>query len=314
MPRTPLLAVVALLAAAVGLPSAGAAAKGEERVLVVLATNGPRPYTVAEVQQTAREIETFFQVSSFGQMKLHVDVTPWLSAFTASPGCGGLTNESFEAVVAPARVAADRAGYQMARYDDAIYAIANVRCAFHGETWGREVMLTTQPNLQLAAHELGHTFGLGHAQASSCSANPLGCARDGTGDPLSPMGQGAVDFSVYEKVTLGWIPAQPRVSTPGTYTLAVPTLQTKLRQALVVETEDGDWWIEYRSRPFRGLVVRWVDDLPRPAPFAAPSLLVMDPVKRGRPWIAKGQSYRLPGSFQVTLLRTGAARAQVRLR
>jgi hypothetical protein len=311
--RAPLLAVVALVAGVV-LPSAGAVAKGEERVLVVLATSGPRPYPVADVERTAREADEFFRTSSFGQTRLHIDVTPWLPAFRTSPGCGGLTNESFEAVVAPARVAADRAGYHAARYDDAIYAIADVRCAFHGETWGNEVMLTTQPTLQLAVHELGHTLGLGHAQSSNCPVNPLRCARDGTGDTLSPMGRGTVDFSVYEKVTLGWIPAQTRITAPGTYVLATPTVRTKLRQALIVETFEGAWWVEYRSHPFRGLVVRFVEqDVPR-SPFAPASILITNPTKAGRPWIARGESYRLPGSFRVTLLRAGTAQAQVRLR
>jgi hypothetical protein len=48
--RAPLLAVVALLAAVV-LPSAGAAPKANERVLVVLASTGSKPYSVADVQR-----------------------------------------------------------------------------------------------------------------------------------------------------------------------------------------------------------------------------------------------------------------------
>ena len=95
-------------------------------------------------------------------------MTPWLSAFTANPGCGGTTNRSLEGVVAPAKVAAGRAGFDPAHYDDVIYAIADSHCGFHGATWGNEVMLTRQPNLQLVVHELGHAFGLGHAQAADC--------------------------------------------------------------------------------------------------------------------------------------------------
>ena len=313
MARAPLLAVVALLAGVV-LQSAGAAAKGEERVLVVLATSGPTPYTRADVERTARETDAFFQASSLGRLRLHVDVTPWLAAFNANPGCGGLTNESFEAVLAPARIAADLAGFNPSRYDDAIYAIADAHCAFHGETWGHEVMLTTQPTLQLAAHELGHTFGLGHAQATDCNLHPVRCARDGTGDPMSPMGHGTLDFSAYEKVKLGWLPAQPRVTAPGRYVLAVPTIKATARQALVIDDMDGSWWIEYRAKPFRGLVVRFVEADDARSPFAPPSVLILNPAKSGKPWVARGQSYRIPGSFRVTLLRAGTSTAEVRLR
>jgi hypothetical protein len=312
--RVPLFAVVALLATL--LPQmAGAVAKGQERVLVVLATSGPKPYSVGEVERTVREADAFFQRSSFGQVRLESDVTPWLAAFERNPGCGGLTRESFDAVIAPARLAADRAGYNSARYDETIYAIAESRCAFHGETWGREVMLTRQPTLPLMLHELGHTLGLGHAQSTNCAGGPFksGCDREETGDPLSPMGSGTTDFSAYEKVTLGWLPAQPEVTSAKRYTLATPTYKTTLPQALVVHTEQAAWWIEYRSQ-FRGLVVRFVDHRESHSPFAPSAVLISSPTKAGRPWVARGESYRIPHSFRVTLERAGTARATVRFR
>jgi hypothetical protein len=311
--RAPLYAVVALLAILVP-HTAGAIAKGQQRVLVVLATSGPTPYTVADVEQTAAQAGAFFERSSLGQTRLDSDVTPWLAAFAGNPGCGGLTRESFEAVVGPARLAADRAGYNASHYDETLYAIADSRCAFHGETWGHEVMLTRQPTLQLMLHELGHTLGLGHAQATSCASGPLraGCGIDETGDPFSPMGTGTTDFSAYEKATLGWIPGPPHVTAAKRYTLATPTYKTALPQALVVDTEDGAWWIEYRSQ-FRGLVMRFVDTGGR-TPFAAPAVLVLKPTKVGRPWVARGESFRIPGSFRVVLERAGTARATVRFR
>jgi hypothetical protein len=303
--RAPLFAVVALVATIL-LPSAGAVTKGQERVLLVLATSGPKPYSVADVQGTVRQADSFLEASSLNQVRLQVDVTPWLPAFNANPGCG------FEAALAPARVAAGRAGYNPGVYDDAIYAIADSRCAFHGETWGHEVMLTRQPSLQLLVHELGHTFGLGHAQGATCTGKPLRCSIDETGDPFSPMGNGTLDFSAYEKVTLGWLPSQPHITAAGRYNLATPTFKTKLPQALVVETEETSWWIEYRSQPFRGLLIRSVTER-TPSPFAPPAALILNPTKAARPWIAARQSYRIPDSFRVTLVKAGKAQAQVQL-
>jgi hypothetical protein len=312
VPRAPLLAVAALLATLI-VQSAGAVVKGDERVLVVLATSGPKPYAVADVEQTAAQARSFVSSASFGLVQLRVDVTPWLAAFDANPGCGAGTNRSLESVVAPARAAADQAGFDATRYDDVIYTIADSHCGFHGVTWGHEVMLTRQPNLQLLVHELGHAFGLGHAQASDCITAAGLCGLEETGDPFSPMGSGEVDFSVYEKVMLGWIRPQPHVTVPKRYVLATPTSASRLAQSLIVDTEAGAWWIEYRSRPFRGLLFRFVDNSVVPSPFAESAVLMRKLTKAKRPWLAQGESYRIPGSFRVTLTKAAGGQAEVRL-
>ena len=315
MNRAPLYAVAALLSTTLLVQSAGAVVKGEERVLIVLATAGPKPYTVADVERTVRQANTFITASSFGQTRLRVDVTPWLSAFNGNPGCGGTTNRSLAAVIAPAKLAADRAGYDASRYDDVVYAVADSHCGFHGATWGNEVMLTRQPTLQLIVHELGHTFGLGHAQSAACLGASRSCGRlDETGDPFSPMGSGELDYSAYEKTVLGWIRPQPHVKTAKRYILAPPTSRSSLAQALIVDVDEGSWWIEYRAQPFRGLLFRFVDDARAWSPFAAPAVLVTNPTTANRPWLARGESYRLPKSFKVTLTKANATRAEVRFR
>jgi hypothetical protein len=40
----------------------------------------------------------------------------------------------------------------------------------------------------------------------------------------------------------------------------------------------------------------------------------MNPTKPGRLWVARGETYRIPLSFRVTLERVGTARATVRFR
>lgn len=311
MRRAPLLAVVALLGA-VALPSAGAAPKANERVLVVLASTGSRPYAVADVQRTLAQANEFMQRASFGQVHLIAEVTPWLTGLSAKPGCGAIDG-SIDSVLEPARREAAGAGFDTSRYDTVVYELPDARCGFFGATFGHQIMLTREPTVDLLAHELGHSFGLGHAMGANC-IDYLRCSLEDTGDTLSPMGSGSLDYSAYEKSILGWIPPQPRVTAPKSYVLAPPTSRSRLAQALVVDTARGAWWIEYRAQPFRGLVFRFVDAENHSAPYAPSAILMLKPAKRARPWIVKGETYRIPSSWRVTLTTVSAKQATVRFR
>jgi len=307
--RAPLLAVVAFVAAVV-LPSAGAAPKANERVLIVLASTGSKPYPVADVQRAFGQANDFLQRASLGQIHLAADVTPWLTELTAKPTCGAATADSlFE----PARRAAATAGFDASHYDTVIYELPDARCGFFGATFGHQIMLTREPTVELLAHELGHSFGLGHAMGAAC-IDYLRCSLEDTGDTLSPMGSGSLDYSAYEKSLLGWLPTQTRVTAARSYVLAPPTGKSKLAQALVVETARGTWWIEYRAQPFRGLVFRFVDADNHSAPYMPSAILILRPTKHPRPWIAKGESFRIPLSWRVTLTRSTAKQATVRFR
>jgi hypothetical protein len=298
--------------AAIALPSAGAAPKANQRVLVVLASTGSKPYSVADVQRVFAQANDFLQRASFGQVHLEADVTPWLTDLTAKPGCSA-SDATVDSIFAPARKAAAGAGFDAAHYDTVVYELPDARCGFFGATFGHQVMLTRPPTVDLLAHELGHTFGLGHAMGADC-IDYLRCSLEDTGDPFSPMGSGSLDYSAYEKSLLGWIPPQPHVTAAKSYVLAPPTGRSKLAQALVVDTARGTWWIEYRAKPFRGLLFRFVDADNHSAPYSPSAILILKPTKHARPYLVKGESYRIPLSWRVTLTNVSAKQATVRFR
>jgi hypothetical protein len=142
----------------------------------------------------------------------------------------------------------------------------------------------------------------------------LRCSLEDTGDTLSPMGSGSLDYSAYEKSLLGWLPPQPHVTAARSYVLVPPTSKSKSQQALVVDTARGTWWIEYRTQPFRGLVFRFVDAENHSAPYMPSAILILRPTKHARPWIVKGESFRIPLSWRVTLTKATAKQATVRFR
>src|SRR5262249_58341683 len=118
----------------------------------------------------------------------------------------------------------------------------------------------------------------------------------------------------YEKFVLGWIPQQPRITRAGRYVLSPPTTGAPLTRALVVDAEEGTWWIEYRVRPFRGLLLRFVDNSQHPLPFSPSAVLIEDPARHHRPWLRQGEAYRLPLSYRVTLVRAASNPATVPFR
>jgi hypothetical protein len=104
------------------------------------------------------------------------------------------------------------------------------------------------------------------------------------------------------------------VTAAKSYALAPATSPSKFAQALIVDTQAGAWWIEYRSEPFHGLLFRFVDKSVVESPFAESAVLIRKLTKAKRPWLARGESYRIPGSFRVTLTKARVGLAEVRFR
>jgi hypothetical protein len=220
-------------------------AVGVLRVLAIRATWGPQPVAAGDLSGAAG----FYERASFGKLQPKIDVTPWLRAYVEPLCPGESTSQSVYGRVGElAQAAAARAGFDVSSYERVAYILPERMCNLGGLGVGREVFMAQDGGVldDLAfVHELGHTFGLPHAQGSACAR---GCRIFEYGDPLSPMGSGGVDFTALEKLKLGWIDGVQRVERAGIY-------PPEVAMPLVVTTAVGEYWIEPRAEQ---LVVRLV--------------------------------------------------------
>jgi hypothetical protein len=309
-----LLLLVAAVAALSGSAPAIAVVSGEHSLLVIRATWGPKPFATEDVKAVLDKVDAFFRTSSFGRVSFTSTVTPWVRAYDSAPACNPLN------IAYPADDAAKAAGYDPSGYDRIIYLFPKNECAWAGSRYGKRALLNGTLTVANTAHELGHTFGLPHAQAWSCDPRPCGVVN--YGDPYDTMGSGIGDFDSYEKWLLGWITRVTHASKPALYTLAPIEAPSAQAQGLIVTTTRNRYWFEVRRDPARdatgallmqgGLLVH-----AGPSPTIAPGLssygglsnaLILDPVGRGRPWLQAGDRFGEPGAFRIEVLqKTGSS-------
>jgi hypothetical protein len=276
-------------------------AVGNQRVLIVLTTWGPQPFAPADVSSSFAEAARFYDRSSFHQLSLTADVTPWLAGFAAPVPCpddeGDHVPLSFSS---GPDAAATAAGYRVASYDRVIYVTARMACDWDGLGVGHQIVLNADRNWYDMVHELGHTYGLAHSRRETCR----GCSKDEYGDPFSPMGHGQLDFSAYEKLQMGWLHEVAHISRPGPYAIGRPDVEGATPYALVVETGLHEYWIEQRldAAP-PGLLVRSIE--PDLSDFmVAPELMLYVPALT----VGKGETFRVGGVFSVRYTGVGHVR------
>ncbi len=281
-------------------------------MLLVLATWGPEPYGSVQIQTVVREAERFVQASSFGRLSLQIDVTRWSDVLIRPATCprewwdGSLPR----AVTVPGKRAAEAAGFRIGAYDRVVYVIPSSPCVSGGLAVGHEVMLDGAFTSHLLLHELGHTWALAHAKSTLCVTL---CGQDEYGDFYSIMGEGIDDYTVFEKLELGWQPKVRVVRGSGLFTLGRADRAGSLAVGLRVPVGPVDWWFEYRPSPRvvlhehqglpGGVFVRFVDTrdvIPGQGP---PEVLMLEPSGRERPAMLPGEKFKVPGALTVRFVK-----------
>ena len=194
----------------------------------MLATWGPTPFQAADVRRVVfTEADALVRRASFGRVSLRGEVTSWLSC-SPSPEC---TDEWWaegipRSVSVPAQAAAAERGYRLDDYNRFVYLMPSSRCAFIGLGAGEEALPNGVLTPELVVHELAHTWGLAHAGAAACIET---CPLEEDGDYYSIMGIGSTDFTVPEKVRLGWLRPSRRRPVPAPIGSPAPTDRARRR-------------------------------------------------------------------------------------
>ena len=195
-------------------------------------------------------------------------------------------------------------------------------CNFAGEANPTEVLLNGQLFMTLAAHELAHTLGLGHASRWDCGGGS--CTIDEYGGEFSIMGGGNGDLNAYEKSTLEWLTGVLRPDGRSTYEIGPVEGPTTLPQGLVITTAASEFWFESRGgatpsfgggseQPAGVAVLAGPAQEGDPSPYPRANLLLPNPGGGSRFAYAAGEAFVVRGVFRVVVERHAAEAAGLRL-
>lgn len=207
---------------------------GEQKTAVILVNfnDAPtQPVSVAGANDLVfGTVSDLFWEASYKKTFLSGDTFGWFTIPLASTSCDKPTIE------AEGNKAATAAGANLSGYKRIVYMFpTNTGCAWSGivstNSSGQKLSFINNGfNLYVVAHEMGHGFGLQHADSQDCDVDALGdtCVTRSYGDRADTMGSVAAHFNAFNKERLGWLdagsapgaPAIATVSASGRYTLA----------------------------------------------------------------------------------------------
>src|SRR5258708_459869 len=227
------------------------------------------PFADATGTNLISSLNNFYTEMSYGRTSFALagagsEVTPTLRM--PQPGAKYGTNNLYNQLRSDARNAAAAAGYVLTNYDLDVTCMTNVP----GWSWSGLSFVGTSGawlrnsfNTGAAAHELGHNYGLNHANFWNTSGQSV--IGPGTsveqGDYFDTMGwalAGNNHFNAHCKYYLNWLTTNDVaiVTNSGTYRIAAldDPASSGLRALSIAKNSSTNYWVEFRQKPIN----RWV--------------------------------------------------------
>lgn len=242
-----------------GLPPASSWTEGPKTVLFIRVDFSDRAGD--PVSQTAAEtlinttVNNFYVASSYNKTSLSTTVTPTLRL--PKTQAEYRTGDQYTLLMSDARAAATAAGFVLANYNLEIVAFANTFSGWAGRGYvgSKGTWLNGYFDLRVTGHELGHNYGVMHANYWNATGLSIIGAGTNTeyGNPFDMMGSSGgtnSHFGAWFKRRFDWVTTAEVgvVTSSGTYRVFAleSAITTGFHGLKIARDASKDYWVEFR--------------------------------------------------------------------